>query len=64
MDSVADYLMKCDRVKGLAYSVYGVWSPRFDYPGMFISGGQTRSDATVQFIKAVEQEIKRIQTQP
>ncbi|AFY52960.1 putative Zn-dependent peptidase [Rivularia sp. PCC 7116] len=50
--------------QGLAYSVYGYWSPRFDYPGMFISGGQTRSDATVQFIKAVEEEIKRIQTQP
>ncbi|MGB6295845.1 MAG: pitrilysin family protein, partial [Rivularia sp. (in: cyanobacteria)] len=50
--------------QGLAYSVYGVWSPRFDYPGMFIAGGQTRSDATVQFVKAVEQEIKRIQTQP
>jgi zinc protease len=50
--------------QGLAYSVYGVWSPRFDYPGMFIAGGQTRSDATVQFVKALETEIKRIQNQP
>ena len=50
--------------QGLAYSVYGYWSPRFDYPGMFISGGQTRSDATVQFVKAIEEEIKQIQTQP
>ena len=50
--------------QGLAYSVYGYWSPRYDYPGMFVSGGQTRSDATVQFVKAVEEEIKRIQTQP
>jgi zinc protease len=50
--------------QGLAYSVYGYWSPRFDYPGMFISGGQTRSDATVQFVKAIQEEIKRIQTQP
>ncbi|MEO1428224.1 MAG: pitrilysin family protein [Cyanobacteria bacterium J06633_8] len=50
--------------QGLAYSVYGYWSPRYDYPGMFIAGGQTRSDATVQFVKAVEQEIKRIQNQP
>jgi zinc protease len=49
--------------QGLAYSVYGYWSPRFDYPGMFIAGGQTRSDATVQFIKALQAEIKRIQTQ-
>jgi zinc protease len=50
--------------QGLAYSVYGSWSPRFDYPGMFIAGGQTRSDATVQFVKALEGEIRRIQNQP
>jgi zinc protease len=50
--------------QGLAYSVYGYWSPRYDYPGMFIAGGQTRSDATVQFVKAVQAEIKRIQAQP
>lgn len=50
--------------QGLAYSVYGYWSPRFDYPGMFIAGGQTRSDATVQFVKALQAEIKRIQAQP
>ncbi|MBD2292470.1 insulinase family protein [Anabaena sphaerica FACHB-251] len=49
--------------QGLAYTVYGSWSPRFDYPGMFIAGGQTRSDATVQFVKALQTEIKRIQTQ-
>lgn len=50
--------------QGLAYSVYGYWSPRYDYPGTFIAGGQTRSDATVQFIKSLQEEIKRIQTQP
>ena len=50
--------------QGLAYSVYGVWSPRYDYPGIFISGGQTRSDATVQFVKAVKNEVKHIQEKP
>ena len=50
--------------QGLAYSVYAFWSPRYDYPGIFISGGQTRSDATVQFVKAIQQEIKQIQNQP
>ncbi|BAY44647.1 processing proteinase [Scytonema sp. HK-05] len=50
--------------QGLAYSVYGSWSPRHDYPGMFVAGGQTRSDATVQFVKALQTEIKRIQAQP
>jgi zinc protease len=50
--------------QGLAYSVYGAWSPRYDYPGMFIAGGQTRSDATVQFVNAIQAEVKRIQAQP
>lgn len=50
--------------QGLAYSVYGYWSPRYDYPGMFIAGGQTRSDATVQFVKSLQTEIRRLQTQP
>ncbi|MBD0262295.1 MAG: insulinase family protein [Tolypothrix sp. T3-bin4] len=49
--------------QGLAYSVYGSWSPRFDYPGLFIAGGQTRSDATVQFVKAMQTEIKRTQAE-
>lgn len=50
--------------QGLAYSVYGYWSPRFDYPGMFVAGGQTRSDGTVPFIKGVRSEIERLQTTP
>ena len=50
--------------QGLAYSVYGAWSPRHDYPGMFVAGGQTRSDATVQFVRSIKEEIKRMQAQP
>ena len=49
--------------QGLAYSVYGVWSPTFDYPGTFFAGGQTRTETTVQFIKSLQTEIKRLQTQ-
>lgn len=45
--------------QGLAYSVYAMWSPRYDYPGIFIAGGQTRSEATVPFIQAVRTEIDR-----
>ena len=48
--------------QGLAYSVYGFWSANYDYPGLFISGGQTRSDATVPLIQAIESEIERIRT--
>ncbi|MEA5418592.1 pitrilysin family protein [Spirulina sp. CCNP1310] len=50
--------------QGLAYSVYGYWSPRFDYPGLFIAGGQTRSEATVPFIESLRREIDRIRTNP
>ncbi|HBB36108.1 MAG TPA: peptidase M16 [Cyanobacteria bacterium UBA8803] len=50
--------------QGFAYSVYGYWSPRHDYPGMFIAGGQTRSEATVPFIQAVLAEIEKIRTTP
>ncbi|MGB7274882.1 MAG: pitrilysin family protein, partial [Geitlerinemataceae cyanobacterium] len=50
--------------QGLAYSVYAAWSTRYDYPGIFIAGGQTRSDATVPFIQAIIGEIDRIRNQP
>lgn len=49
--------------QGLAYSVYGSWSPRYDYPGVFIAGGQTRSEATVPFIQAIRSEIERLQAE-
>lgn len=48
--------------QGLAYSVYGVWSARYDYPGMFIAGGQTRSETTTPLIKSVFSEIDRMRT--
>jgi zinc protease len=50
--------------QGLAYSVYAFWSARYDYPGVFIGGGQTRSDATVPFVESVMEEIERIRTAP
>jgi zinc protease len=50
--------------QGLAYTVYAYWSPRFDYPGLFVGGGQTRSEATVPFIKSTKTEIEKIRTSP
>ena len=50
--------------QGLAYSVYAFWSPRYDHNGTFIGGGQTRSEATVPFIRAMYREIEKIRTQP
>ncbi len=50
--------------QGLAYSVYAFWSPRHDYPGLVIGGGQTRAQATVPFIQSVKTELNRIRTAP
>jgi zinc protease len=49
--------------QGLAYSVNAAWNPSFDYPGVFVAGGQTRSEATVPFIKAILAEIDLIRTE-
>ncbi|WOD37613.1 pitrilysin family protein [Nodosilinea sp. E11] len=50
--------------QGLAYSVYAFWSPRYDHPGLFVGGGQTRSEATVPFIRSTLAEINRMRTTP
>ncbi len=46
--------------QGLAYSVYGAWSPNYDYDGLFIAGGQTQTNNTVPFIRAIVSEIKKL----
>ena len=50
--------------QGLAYSVYGTWSPRYDYPGLFIAGGQTRSVTTVPFVQAIRSQIEQFKAEP
>ena len=49
--------------QGLAYSVYGAWSPSYDYDGMFIAGGQTQTNSTVPFIQSVTNEIKKLRNE-
>jgi len=50
--------------QGLAYVVYAFWAARYDYRGLFIGGGQTRSETTVPFVKSVEQEIEQMRQTP
>ncbi|HEY9889261.1 MAG TPA: pitrilysin family protein [Candidatus Obscuribacterales bacterium] len=50
--------------QGLAYVVYAFWAARYDYDGLFIGGGQTRSDATVPFIESVQRELTKIRQTP
>ncbi len=48
--------------QGLAYSVYGSWQAAYDYPGQFVAGGQTRTDATAPFAQSLLAEIERLRT--
>ena len=50
--------------QGLAYSVYGAWSPSYDFDGLFIAGGQTQTNNTVPFINSVMAQIEKIRTDP
>ncbi|MBE9181818.1 insulinase family protein [Oculatella sp. LEGE 06141] len=50
--------------QGLAYVVYAFWSPRYDFPGTFVGGGQTRSDATVPFVQSILAELEEVRTTP
>lgn len=50
--------------QGLAYSVYGYWSPQYDYAGTFTAGGQTKSETTVPFVQSLLAEIERVRTTP
>jgi zinc protease len=46
--------------QGLAYSVFGTFSARFDHPGLFYVGCQTKSETTVRAIRAMIDEVKKI----
>ncbi|MEL6880274.1 MAG: pitrilysin family protein [Cyanobacteria bacterium J06607_10] len=50
--------------QGLAYSVYAFWSARYDHNGIFIGGGQTRSEATVPFIESMYRELEKVREAP
>lgn len=46
--------------KGLAYAVFGSYGNQVHYPGIFAAGVMTRSEATVDAIRAVQEEIRRL----
>jgi zinc protease len=46
--------------EGLAYSVFGIYSANYDYPGLFYVGSQTRSEATVKAIRAMTEEVRKM----
>jgi predicted Zn-dependent peptidase len=46
--------------KGLAYSVFGIYSANYDFPGIFYVGCQTKSQATVKAIRAMKEEVVKM----
>lgn len=49
--------------QGLAYSVYGFWRAGYDYPGIFVAGGQTKSETTIDVIESINKEIDKLRSQ-
>ena len=50
--------------EGLAYAVFGSYTARIKYPGIFVGFASTKSETTVKTIKEIIKEMKRIQTDP
>ena len=46
--------------EGLAYSVFGIYSANYDFPGLFYVGCQTKSEATVKAIRAMTEEVRKM----
>jgi hypothetical protein len=49
---------------GYAYDVSSAWGAGYDHAGMFQIAGSTKSASTVDALKAVDQEVARIRTEP
>jgi predicted Zn-dependent peptidase/outer membrane lipoprotein-sorting protein len=50
--------------KGLAYAVFGQYGANYDYPGIFYAGSMTRSEATVEAVRAVRHEVESMLEDP
>ncbi|MDA2932924.1 insulinase family protein [Acidobacteria bacterium AH-259-D05] len=46
--------------QGLAYSVFGYFSAEYDHAGMFYIGCQTKSETTIQAIRAMMAEVTKM----
>jgi zinc protease len=46
--------------EGLAYSVYGLYSANYDFPGLFYVGCQTKSENSIKAIRAMIEELRKM----
>jgi zinc protease len=49
--------------RGLAYSVYGVWAPKYNYPGLFMAGGETETSQVPALVDGIEAEFRRLDSE-
>ncbi len=49
---------------GYAYGISAAWGANYDHPGLFEITGSTKSASTVDTLKAVDQEVRRIRENP
>ncbi len=47
---------------GLAYEISAGWGANYDHPGLFEISGSTKSPSTAETLKAVQEELGRMQT--
>ncbi|MFN7993177.1 MAG: pitrilysin family protein [Bryobacteraceae bacterium] len=47
---------------GLAYDISAGWGAHYDHPGLFQIAGSTKSAATAQTLKAVQEQLDRVRT--
>lgn len=50
--------------EGLAYSVYGGWTPAVEHRGSFLAGGETQINTVPQFIGSVERVLQSVTQRP
>jgi len=50
--------------RGLAYHASARWGAAYDYPGSFSASSSTKSESTVETIRAILEEIERISREP
>jgi zinc protease len=50
--------------RGLAYHASARWGAAYDYPGSFVAASSTKSESTVETVRAIVQEIERIAREP
>lgn len=50
--------------RGLAYRVSASWNAAFDHPGSFVVTSGTKSESTIETVRAIHEQIERITKDP